>query len=67
MMQIWLNDKAHHVESAVDLSSLIEELTLPSESVAIAIDGQVVPRSQWPQTPLTDGLKLTVFQAIAGG
>ncbi|MFD2179213.1 sulfur carrier protein ThiS [Veronia pacifica] len=66
-MQIVLNESPHTPESATDLAALIQELALPSESVAIAVEGAVIPRSQWAEVPLTEGLRLTVFQAIAGG
>jgi sulfur carrier protein len=35
--------------------------------VAIALDGEVVPRAQWDTTSLTDGVRVEVVQAIQGG
>jgi sulfur carrier protein len=35
--------------------------------VAVAVDGEVVPRSAWEDTPLSDGQKVEVVGAIQGG
>jgi sulfur carrier protein len=35
--------------------------------VAIAIDGEVVPRTQWDTTSLADDARVEVVQAIQGG
>ncbi|WP_407331827.1 sulfur carrier protein ThiS [Enterovibrio sp. 27052020O] len=66
-MNIWLNEQAYSPASASDLDALVRELSLPQQSVAIAINGEIIPRGQWQQTPLTEGIQVAVFQAIAGG
>ena len=35
--------------------------------VAVAVDGEVVPRGQWPTTPLEDGHEVEVLHAVQGG
>ena len=35
--------------------------------VAIAVDGEVVPRAEWNTTSLPDGVRVEVVQAIQGG
>jgi sulfur carrier protein len=35
--------------------------------VAIAVDGEVVPRTQWDSTSLAAGARVEVVQAIQGG
>ncbi len=35
--------------------------------VAIAVDGLVIPRSRWAQTPLVEGQRIEVVRATAGG
>ena len=35
--------------------------------VAVAVDGEVVPRSQWEQTRLREGQRVEVLGAIQGG
>jgi sulfur carrier protein len=35
--------------------------------VAVAVDGEVVPRSAWTRTELSDGQRVEVVGAIQGG
>ena len=35
--------------------------------VAIALDGEVVPRAEWNDTQLPDGGQVEVLQAVQGG
>jgi len=35
--------------------------------VAVAVDGEVVPRSAWGATPLRDGQRVEVVGAVQGG
>ncbi|MDX6274921.1 MAG: sulfur carrier protein [Frankiales bacterium] len=35
--------------------------------IAVAVDGDVVPRSQWISTPLADGARVEVLTAVQGG
>ncbi|MGH2989073.1 MAG: sulfur carrier protein ThiS [Solirubrobacterales bacterium] len=35
--------------------------------VAVAVDGEVVPRSGWETTSLSEGQKVEVVEAIQGG
>ena len=35
--------------------------------VAVALDGEVVPRGQWATTEVRDGQELEVLRAIQGG
>nr|WP_255555682.1 sulfur carrier protein ThiS [Enterovibrio paralichthyis] len=62
-----MNDALYIPVTATDLSSLIAELSLPEQAVAIAVDGDIISRSQWQDTPLTEGIRVAMFQAIAGG
>jgi sulfur carrier protein len=40
---------------------------LGRRGVAVAVDGEVVPRSGWEGTNLRDGQKVEVVEAIQGG
>ena len=45
--------------------------TLPGtpggRGVAVALDGEVVPRGEWQRTELDDGARLEVVVAVQGG
>ena len=60
--QVELEDSAT-VASAVDLSGASDQ----RRGVAVAVDGEVVPRSAWDSTELSDGQRVEVVGAIQGG
>jgi len=35
--------------------------------VAVALDGEVVPRGQWQSTEIRDGQAVEILQAVQGG
>jgi sulfur carrier protein len=35
--------------------------------IAVALEGEVVPRSRWDETALTDGARVEVLEARQGG
>ncbi len=49
------------------VADLLERLGAPVRGVAVAVDGEVVPRSQWSSTALRDGDSVEVLSAAAGG
>lgn len=47
------------------LAGLLESLEL--EGVAVALNGEVVHRNRWPETPLAPGDRVEIVQAVGGG
>jgi sulfur carrier protein len=52
-------------DSSVD--SLVDRLATDRRRIAVARNGEVVPRSVWAQTPLADGDRVEILAAVAGG
>jgi sulfur carrier protein len=50
-----------------NLDSLIAELALKGDRVAVEHNGEIVPRAAWPQTALTEGDRLEVVHFVGGG
>jgi sulfur carrier protein len=38
-----------------------------STGIAVAVDGEIVPRSKWSQISLIDALEIDIVTAAAGG
>jgi sulfur carrier protein len=38
-----------------------------TKGIAVALDGDVIPRSQWASTPIAEGAQLEVLTAVQGG
>jgi sulfur carrier protein len=65
-MRIIVNGAQRDVE-VDDLAALVAQLTEARRGVAVAVNGEVVPRSAWPGAPLRDGDRVEVLTAAQGG
>ncbi|MHB1293320.1 MAG: sulfur carrier protein ThiS, partial [Sulfuricella sp.] len=54
-------------EQNPNLSQLLEILDLTGKRVAVERNGEIVPRSQFGETMLSDGDKLEIVVAVGGG
>ncbi len=52
-MRVIVNGAERDVEVA-DVAALVAQLTEATRGVAVAVNGEVVPRSAWPVAPLRD-------------
>lgn len=66
-MDITINGETRNVEGVIFLSELLTKLDLNAAYFAVAINEQVVPRSEHAVTKVGDGDKLEVIHAVGGG
>lgn len=68
-MNVTINGEPRRLEPGTTVAGVIELLDVApgARGVAVALDGEVVTRSQWTQTPLRDGCLVEVVAAIQGG
>ncbi len=68
-MRIELNGRSHELPDSSTLADAVKTSGVDGEArgVAVALDGEVVPRGDWPATPLAEGHKVEVLAAIQGG
>ena len=66
-MQIFLNDKKQMTESGSTLASLLRHTQGTTDGIAVIVNQQVISKSQWVHHQLTEGDRVTVFTAMAGG
>jgi sulfur carrier protein len=62
-----VNGERREVPEEATVASLVEQLSASPRGVAVAIDGEVVPRGRWGATSLPDGARVEVVAAIQGG
>ena len=66
-MLVTVNDEPRDT-AARTLDGLLRELGVAEQAaVAAAVDGQVVPRSRWPEKSLAEGCSVVVIRAAQGG
>jgi sulfur carrier protein len=66
-MRVILNDEALDLAEGTTLGQLLVTLEQDKPGVAVALNQQVVARSQWSVQQLTPNDNITLFHAIAGG
>ncbi|MEU8614810.1 sulfur carrier protein ThiS [Actinoplanes sp. NPDC048791] len=65
-MKVIVNGAARDID-VVSVEGLVEQLTTARRGVAVAVNGEVVPRSSWPSARLRDGDRVEVLTAAQGG
>ena len=66
-MKLVVNGEATELDEECTVLDLLERLGLNRDGIAVAVDGQVVPRTQHATTSLRDGQAIEVIRAVGGG
>ena len=68
-MRVVLNGSEAELADGATVQAAVESLDLPAEGrgVAVAVDAEVVPRTQWDTHKLDDGARVEILRAIQGG
>jgi sulfur carrier protein len=66
-MRITLNGNPREVPEAQTVPALLDSLSVKPQQVAVAINGEVVRRADWPATPVRDGDVVEIVRAVGGG
>jgi thiazole synthase len=68
-MRIEINGEVRELGEGATLAEAASAAGAPEDrrGVAVALDGEVVPRGEWDATPLRDGQTVEVLAAIQGG
>lgn len=66
-MEIQVNGEARTYPSDLNLQSLIAELNIGNQAIAVAVNRTVVSRAQWADYVLRSGDSIDVVRAIGGG
>ena len=56
-----------NLASPATVAHVIIELGLKDDRVAVELNGEIVARSQWPETPVTAGDRLEIVHFVGGG
>lgn len=65
-MNVTVNNKPVDT-GASTLKELALQLELPEKGVAVAVSNKMVPRSEWENFAITEGVSIIVIRASCGG
>jgi sulfur carrier protein len=68
-MSVIVNGKPRDLKAGTTVAALLDALDLAAgrRGVAVAVDAEVVPRTEWERTEIPDGSRVEVLAAIQGG
>lgn len=66
-MTVLVNGHPVSVSPAATVAQVLEQLQLPHLRVAVELNQNVIPRSQWATQTVNDGDSLEVVQFVGGG
>jgi thiamine biosynthesis protein ThiS len=67
MIALTVNGERRELEGPIRLTAFLESLGVDPRYVAVARNGDVVPREEWPKVTLQDGDVLEVVRMVGGG
>jgi thiamine biosynthesis protein ThiS len=65
-MKLFINGEERQLE-VTTVSTLVEQLGMKADRVAVELNREIVPRADWPKTALRDGDKLEIVHFVGGG
>ncbi|KMN35930.1 thiamine biosynthesis protein ThiS [Chromobacterium sp. LK1] len=67
MLTLRINGESRQLDAVACVADLVVALGLSGKRVALEKNGEIVPRSQYPQVGLADGDELEIVVAVGGG
>lgn len=67
MIDITVNSKKHSVQENTSVVTLLEELIVSSDGIAIAINQEIISREDWQITTVKNNDTILIIQATQGG
>jgi len=67
VITVTVNGKPRELEGPLGVTALLEMLDINPKQVAVAVNGEVVPSSEWPRAAVGDGDAVEIVRAVGGG
>jgi len=66
-MKLLINGEDREFNSPLSLTSLVEQLGMKTDRVAIELNRNIVARERWAETNLAEGDRLEIVHFVGGG
>ncbi len=66
-MELTVNGETRQLAPPLSVAQLVAELGMADRRIALELNGEILPRSEFGQTLLAGGDTLEIVQAIGGG
>jgi thiamine biosynthesis protein ThiS len=66
-LRLTINGDERDFSDGLSLATLIGQLAMKPERIAVELNREIVPRERWPETALRDGDRLEIVHFVGGG
>jgi thiamine biosynthesis protein ThiS len=66
-MKLHINGADREFPPSTSLATLLEQLGMKQDRVAVELNRDIVPRDRWTETTLSDGDRLEIVHFVGGG
>ena len=66
-MELKINGEPRDFPDGLTLATLIQQLGMKADRVAVELNLEIVPRTKWADTHLKEGDKLEIVHFVGGG
>ena len=66
-MKITINNKQTEFPEGTTLHAVADSCHLPEKGVAMAVNNEMIPRSEWISHVVSDGDDIVILKAFCGG
>lgn len=66
-IRVTVNGAPREFSAPLTFSQFVDELSLAGKRLAIEVNGEIVPRSRFAESRLSDGDRIEVVVAVGGG
>ena len=67
MVHITVNGTPEDVPAGLSVLSLLQQLGVDPQRVAVELNHTIVRKADWSRTPVSDGASLEIVQFVGGG
>lgn len=67
MIAVTVNGKRRQLEGDIDIVGLLQALSIDARTVAVARNGEVVPRDQHANVAVREGDSVEIVRMVGGG
>ena len=67
LIRVLVNGAPRQLPAGTDVCAVVRSLAPSAAGTAVAVNGEVLPRTSWPATTLAEGDEVEVLTAVQGG
>ncbi len=66
-MHLLVNGEPQSFTDLLTLAQLVDQLGMKGDRIAVELNREIVPRTEWANTQLSDGDQLEIVHFVGGG